>query len=590
MDGNHKEDVSQVLTVLAVNADEFCTILDNREEGRLKIVKVSDFSTAMRRFHLNSPALVICGIDENAGEFNLLFRLAARTNIPVIVVANSKEAVVSLEGIRHIVDRREVEAVVNLAQKLLVNPLFGVHSTDSYPPPPKATDAQNYEPTSQKVSSNSKMPVTNSVSPLELSKGFDVSVEAVESQHKISNVFADRLSRQSEMILELQKQLNELTQETRNSVTDNGLFINAVAAEGAEFYAELKSMIKAVAAKSDRTIDEIYAVLKDPSAKMQPADRQIEVNMERISLSAHERNSQIDALQAAITNMEGKGTEREFYFQDRIDDLLSQITGLSSVPPKPDSGIGKGELESLSLEIESRFADIEIAIARLGRSVGAGEHSENFAGQFEDLWDTQIVLKKLESRVKKLEQRSSELVEGRTSASSDAVPKSDNLEEIEELKKAQLSIKNHLAGMDRRFSAFEAALTELEQQSKALSKSPQTIIASFEERLSGLESKLSKTEPLLDTNNKKDDQTKTGTNAGLLSLEIRFQQMEAMMKELEKTIKKDTMVQHSIRKTSSVPPAANREPISTIPPIDSARATLIGVDAPKTKGKFDEKK
>ena len=612
MEGRHHTRPNKPLTIWIVNADDLGHAVIGEIKTPVHLVQMSDSTGALERFQSDRPALVICGVDRDGGRFNPMFLLAARRKVPVIVAASTKEAIGLVEGVSHFIDRRAIKSIAALSQKLLEDPEFIPKNLASYPPPPRASDLGKNGPLGVKVT-KAQM-VSASAEPQNGAR--DAATDIIPSTsnavvHPEAHMvpvsdLAAQLVVQSQSLKALRDRVNALEDYTRTSVSDNGKFINAVAAESATFYSELKESIATASAKNSRAIDTIRTMLNDAAAALPPADRQL------------------NALQTAIDDVKAEGVERQSNFEFRIDALVQQITKLESDPPPAaySTGIGNAQAEVLSADFDKRIAEIERTLTHLQSSSGNVSGKAGFTEEFEDLWNTQTTLNDLQKRVQMLEQSSSAPAGKRPSIATGGLT-TDNavIKTLDELKRIQVSLKNHIAAIDQRFSGLETMVTELERRTEVIAKIPQAQFSTFVERLGEMESALNHL--------KESFESQTG-DSGLHSrsavsipewesLEIRLKQLEMLMRDFEHAMDVKTLLDESELRADSSPPSqppqkgtirAWKKEVnkpedvvqrsifnakSSAPPTrdeydferfkrDTGKVTLIGVESPKTNG------
>ena len=431
--------------ILMVRADALSLAIDNGLKIKVKIVHAKDPHSALNSFESERPSLIVCNVDEKGNRYNSLFRRAADRGVPVIALATTDEAVEAVENVSHFLDRRAERAIITLSQRLLDDPSFVPESLSSYPPPPKSgeidTDGRGGGSASRS---------TRSVNLSAAMAGKPLPQKKTEKGTG-EDWYSGSLAQLGMATAALKKRVDALEAHTRTELLDNGNFINAVAAENAAFYEELKETIRQVAENAHRSTDALRDTLNELLKALPLSDSDQESKLEELRQSLSKRDSKLDALQHALETVEARGTARESDFREQIDALVSQITRISSTPPSPDAG--NVSVEELIADYESRFAEIEIAVSRLEKPGTRAPASESFTSEFEELWDTQLIIKQLQGRVSTLESKvkGDRLSTEATGTASDGIP-SDVSETIEFL-------KHRLVEMNERVVRTEATLS-----------------------------------------------------------------------------------------------------------------------------------
>lgn len=503
MADDRKQNEGKKQCVLLVSVNDLVSVLDDHLSDRIRIILADDSSQAEASLAREEPVLVIVGLDDYGQRLNPFIRTVAQQDIPLIAVARSEKILDEVDGLSWSVDRNRHGAVVSLAARILDDPTYVPNNPTFYPPPPKVagevhrTSNTNIQPV-KIVSVGPNRPTPTPPGPLG-----DPLIQRLERD--IMSAFKEaidestvKFKKQALLLVELQKRIEVLEQRAEGMHSDLGELIDAVAQEGVTFQAEIKEKITALTVRSNSVGSELAELIDSVSSNNSKSIEEVRAALNGLisqlrtylptgnhvvvpSASGGNPDADIDALQTAIACVEAQGSDRERSLQTKIDELVEQITKLSSAPPPPSytASMDEGTTQELVAAFEKRFDALESSVDVLRKTQPGTGNGADFTSEFEVLWGTQAILNKLQQRVGELENRLNG--QGRTWVTAD---------ELRVITRAQTVDSKRLDAMRNKLETVDATVSDLEHRTEVIARAPQAQFAAFESKIAAYESRL----------------------------------------------------------------------------------------------------
>lgn len=484
--------------VLLVCADDLYSVLDDHLGDRIRLIQVADAAGADMAFKEERPVLLILGLDEDGPRFNPLLRTAAAHDIPVMTVAASEDALTEIEGTKWSVDRNRHGAVVSLTNNILDDSSYVPNNPTLYPPPPKAPGG---------VSRNS---------------GTDIQRVQVVS---VGNA--------------------------RRTPSPAGPLGDPL----------IQRLEKDIMSAFQKAIDNSAEQYKQQSLLLVDMQKRIETLEQKTQVMTTDLGEIINAVAQDGAVFQAEITERVTTLSARNNSVGSNLTEMIDAVSATNTS-----------SIEEVRAALNGIMAQLRGSGGTGgdEHFErpsepsapDFTSQFEDLWDTQTILSKLQERLTHLENQSAVAesragetsvwegeLRGVTRAQTVAATRIDSVEKrLETVGTNMAQLQETQASLLLRLSALDKALADQAQR-----------IPDFNTYIQGFQRTHAKTEARLN-----------GLEEAIATVMHTPPEVNTRLERIQATqaniLQRLNLMEKVSEKLSSVPPSADdsKQPLTTI--------------------------